>query len=56
MHHQAFGLNPEALAQMDLGMFLLDGKEVEPNVLEFDRVGQVKSFKMKLEPKWTTKG
>ncbi|KAH0924094.1 hypothetical protein HID58_024112 [Brassica napus] len=34
----AFGLNPEALAQMDLGMFLLDGKEVEPNVLEFDRV------------------
>lgn len=30
-------------------MFLLDGKEVEPNVLEFDRVGLVKSFKMTLE-------
>ncbi|WZZ73616.1 hypothetical protein YC2023_084986 [Brassica napus] len=29
----ALGLNPEALAQIDLGMFLLDGKEVEPNVL-----------------------
>lgn len=29
---------------------------VEPSVLEFESVGQVKSFKMTLKPKWTAKG
>ncbi|CAA7040211.1 unnamed protein product [Microthlaspi erraticum] len=29
---------------------------VEPSVLEFESVGQVKSFKITLKPKWTTKG
>ncbi|KAH0899283.1 hypothetical protein HID58_048851 [Brassica napus] len=28
---------------------------VEPSVLKFDRVGQVKSFKMTLKPKWVAK-
>ncbi|ESQ39940.1 hypothetical protein EUTSA_v10001201mg [Eutrema salsugineum] len=29
---------------------------VEPSALEFERVGQVKSFKMTLKPKWSAKG